>query len=74
MSEERTAEKAWIVDGHGLPDEARALVAEHGQPVHLRLSAPGHYPRTACDGGLGEWWTGKSTEVTCPACLEVVHA
>lgn len=65
----------WLPDGHGLPEEARQLNAEHGAPVHLRLTSPGgRSARGACDGGLGELWTGVAAEVTCPACLELVHA
>lgn len=72
---DRAPEKAWLPDGRGLPDEARALIAEHGQRVHLRLTAPGgRSARGACDNGIGEWWTGRAAEVTCSACLEVVHA
>lgn len=68
-------EKTWVPDGHGLTEEARALIVEHPTPVHLRLTSPGRSSaRAACDAALGEWWTGLSTEVTCPTCLEVVHA
>lgn len=67
-------EGAWLPDGHGLDPRARELLAEHGGSVHLRLSHPdGRYPRTGCGDGLGQWWTGVSSEVTCPVCLEVVH-
>lgn len=70
-----TGEKTWLPDGHGLPAQARELNAEHGQPVHLRLtSADRRSARGACDRGLGQLWTGVAAEVTCPACLEVVHA
>lgn len=34
----------------------------------------GTYPKTGCTRGLGQWWTGLGSEVTCPACLELVHA
>lgn len=70
------ADSPWLPDGQGLPDEATAIVAEQGAVVHLRLAPPDNscYPRTGCDGGLGGWWTGKPDEVTCPDCLEVVHA
>ena len=65
----------WLPDGRGLDPISRALAVERSARVHLRLSAPdGRYPRTACDVGLGELWTGLTTEVTCRACLEVVHA
>jgi hypothetical protein len=69
-------EGTWLPDGRGLTEEARAIIAEHDQRVHLRLSVgrTGAYPRSACDRGIGEWWSGKPAEVTCPACLEVVHA
>lgn len=76
MSDQVTADSGpWLPDGHGLPDVARVMVSELDQPVHLRLTAPGSaYPRAGCDRALGEWWSGKPDEVTCPACLEVVHA
>lgn len=65
----------WMPDGHGLTDLCLELVAEHGSPVHLRLtSADGTRARGACGGGLGELWTGRASEVNCPDCLEVVHA
>lgn len=68
------ADGRWLPDGHGLDPFSRALVAERHLPVHLRLTTPGRYPRTACTGGLGQLWTGLPVEVTCPACLELVHA
>lgn len=69
-----SGEKAWLPDGRGLPDEARDLIAK-GARIHLRLTSPGRESaRGACDRVLGEWWTGRASEVTCPACLEVVHA
>ncbi|NUS54716.1 MAG: hypothetical protein HOV66_07620 [Streptomycetaceae bacterium] len=70
-----STEEAWLPDGQGLGD-LRDLITEAGDRVHLRLSSPERYPRTACRDlrSLGERWTGKSTEVTCPACLELVHA
>ena len=61
-------------DGQGLDPFSLALVAEDGRVVHLRLSAPARYPKTGCGGGLGQLWSGAASEVTCPACLEVVHA
>lgn len=65
----------WMPDGRGLPQEARDLNAEVGAPVHLRLTnADTRAARGACDGGLGQLWTGKAAEVTCSDCLEVVHA
>lgn len=75
MSDQPQREEAWVPDGHGLDDLTRALAAEHGARVHLRLTSPGgRSARGACGGGLGELWTGRPAEVTCPACLEVVHA
>lgn len=75
MSDQPPSEDAWVPDGHGLPDAARELAAEHGAPVHLRLTSPGgRSARGACGRGLGELWTGRPAEVTCPACLDVVHA
>lgn len=70
MSAHNEARGPWLPDGHGLPGYAEVLM-----PVHLRLtSADGRSARGACDRGLGEWWTGVPAEVTCPGCLEVVHA
>jgi hypothetical protein len=46
-------------------------------PVHLMLvddSGPQERGETACGGGLGEWVTGDSGQVTCRPCLETVHA
>lgn len=71
------SEGPWLPDGVGLADEARAVIAEQENriPIHLRLSTPGHRNvKSACDRGLGEWWTGKAAEVTCKACLQLVHA
>ena len=68
-------EKTWVPDGRGLPEIARKQIARDGQRVHLRLTAPGGRSAvSACGWGLGEWWTGKGSEVTCSACLQVVHA
>jgi hypothetical protein len=70
-----TAGVSWLPDGRGLPDEARESIAEHDQWVHLRLTSPdGRFARGACDRSLGEWWSGVAGDVTCPACLELVHA
>ncbi len=67
--------ESWLPDGHGLDPLSLDLVAEHDLRVHLRLTSPGRRSaRGACDRGLGELWSGVSTEVTCPACLEAVHA
>jgi hypothetical protein len=45
------------------------------QMIHLRLRPdPASYPVTGCRVGIGQWWTGKASEVTCPACLELVHS
>lgn len=66
-----------------LPDEAVAMMDEQRAagltplPVHLMLvdeSGPREQGRVACDGGLGEWVTGDIAQVTCPVCLEQVHA
>ena len=65
--------EVWLPDGQGLSPEAAAIVARQGGPVHLRLTAPDRFPRTACGAGLGEWWTGRPGEATCTACL-VAHA
>ena len=66
---------AWLPDGHGLPDEAREAIADEGGTVHLRLThTDSRACQGACGGGLGEWWSGRSTDVTCRACLEWVHA
>ena len=63
------------LDGVGLPEVALEIVRDDPtQIVHLRLRDDGHYPITGCGGGLGQWWTGKTTEVTCADCLELVHA
>lgn len=46
-------------------------------PIHLMLveeTAVGERGRTACFGGLGEWVTGATEQVTCQPCLEQVHA
>src|SRR3712207_158990 len=60
------AEIAWLPDGVGLPDYVDVQM-----PVHLRLTAPdGHAARGACDRGLGEWWSGIASEVTCDDCKE----
>lgn len=65
----------WLPDGRGLPVEARELNALHQAPVHLRLTNPDRsIARGACDGGLGQLWTGDTSEVTCPVCLELIHA
>lgn len=75
MADPQQFDGPWLPDGRGLPDEARELNAAHGAPVHLRLTAPGgRSARGACDLGLGQLWTGRPGEVTCPACLKVVHA
>lgn len=62
----------WAPDGIGISDETRDMIRP-GQTVHLRLVSPEgqHFPRTACDRGLGEWWSGRRDEVTCTACLVV---
>lgn len=66
---------AYLPDGHGLAPEALDLVAEHDLTVHLRLTnTETRAARGACDGGLGQLWSGVATEVTCRPCLEVVHA
>lgn len=65
----------WAPDGHGLPSEALELNARYRQPVHLRLTnADTRAARGACDHSLGQLWTGVPAQVTCRACLEVVHA
>lgn len=67
----------WQPDGQGLSEEAKEIIAENNQTVHLRLSvaattAASNYPKTACDQGLGEWWSGVIDEVTCVDCIEWV--
>lgn len=77
LNTEHATEKGgpWLPDGHGLDPLSRALVDARGLRVHLRLTSPGGISaRGACDRGLGELWSGQASEVTCPACLEVVHA
>lgn len=64
----------WMPDGRGLDPLSAEQAAAHQSEVHLRLSQRGKYPKPACGRGLGQLWTGKGSEVTCPACLEVVHA
>lgn len=64
-----------LPDGRGLDPLSLDLVAEHDLTVHLRLTnTETRAARGACDGGLGQLWSGIATEVTCPPCLEVVHA
>lgn len=47
-------------------------------PVHLMLvheSDGREVGEVACRGSaLGEWVTGNGKQVTCPGCLETVHA
>ena len=47
-------------------------------PIHLMLvdDTGGHeVGEVACRGNaLGEWVTGNIHQVTCPGCLEMVHA
>ena len=77
MSGGHLGEKGWMPDGRGLADEAVEVIAGHDapMPIHLRLTSPdGRSARGACDRGLGEWWTGLAAQVTCPGCLELVHA
>lgn len=73
-----SAATTWLPDGQGLPPEAAAAVAEHNATVHLRLhdrDNPQRYPRSGCGRrSLGGWWSGAPAEVTCNACLELVHA
>ena len=58
-------------DGNGLPATALRIVAERGMPVHLRLTpANGAYPSAACGQAIGEFWSGKTSEVSCLACLK----
>lgn len=65
----------WLPDGRGLSDEGRATIAQYGGIIHLRLTSPsGESARGACESGLGEWWSGRSEDVNCPACSEWVHA
>ena len=66
------SERVMLPDGYGLAPEAVALVAKYGHTVHLRLRADDDervHVRTACGGGLGEWWSGLVAETTCPDCL-----
>lgn len=76
MTESAETDGPWLPDGRGLDPYSSDLVAERDLRVHLRLTSPsaGRYPRGACGSALGELWTGLTAEVTCPACLEVVHA
>ena len=50
--------------------------AQSGMTVHLMLVTDDEpqRSRTACGGGLGQWITGAGEQVTCPECLETVHA
>lgn len=74
-SESSPAEAVWLPDGVGLPPIARQIIGQEGGIVHLRLiDGRGTYPRGGCDRGLGQWWSGRPAEVTCSACLELVHA
>ena len=66
---------SWLPDGHGLDPLSIELAAEHDLRVHLRLThSVRRSARGACGDGLGELWSGVAGEVTCPGCLEVVHA
>ena len=67
----------------GLHADALNIMAEERSigltplPVHLMLvteTATTERGHTACGGGLGQWISGKPAEVTCPGCLEWVHA
>lgn len=56
--------------------EALEAIRASPVPVHLMLvddSGPIERGNTVCNGGLGEWITGDSKQVTCQACLEQVH-
>lgn len=65
----------WLPDGRGLDPLTLDLIAEHDVTVHLRLeNTETRAARGACGDGLGQLWSGIATEVTCPPCLEVVHA
>lgn len=70
----------WLPDGMGLDPLSAEVAADTGATVHLRLSNGGEYPLVACvsEGerwrAWGQLWSGVASEVTCPACLEVVHA
>ncbi|WP_123391356.1 hypothetical protein [Nocardioides aurantiacus] len=57
-----------------LMDEQRAA-GHKPLRVHLMLvNDDTGRGRTGCDGGLGEWVTGDTAQVTCRPCLEVAHA
>jgi hypothetical protein len=72
----------WRPLHHGMSPESVALHAEQRAngltplPVHLFLvdAVDESRHRTACDGGLGEWITGDSTQITCRECMEWAHA
>lgn len=66
---------SWRPDGVGLGELLDLVSAVNEKRIHLRLSpSNGCHPVTACHGGLGEWWTGVGSEVTCGECLVWVHA
>lgn len=70
-----TVNEPWVPDGQGLAVEALGLIAAGvGGAVHLRFTSGARYPRDACGVSIGEWWTGRTDEVTCTACREWVHA
>lgn len=62
-------------NGKGLSPEAAAIVAAQGDRtvVHLRIQQAGEHPEMACglDSGLGQWWSGLLSEVTCVGCKAV---
>lgn len=72
----------WMPDQVGLDSISLELVVKHGALAHLRLADVDRYPVAACAVNdrraeartWGQLWTGVPDEVTCPACLELVHA
>lgn len=70
----------WLPDGQGLSETVKEIIDElPNERVHLRLTSqvdPDRHPRTACGAltSIGQWWSGKPSEVNCPACLKLAPA
>lgn len=67
-------------DGVGLDPVSAELVAARGLTVHLRVTdGTEQHPQAACDpdrtfASLGQHWSGKLDEVTCPHCQASARA